>query len=164
MPLARRRSPRREYRVGRSSNDDPGRGHCGRVLLRQDDGLAIGRQLDRSGSHRCRDEVASATLERAALEPHTHPVRTIARAPGRAGELPPGVALDDEGWEAVKPYIEAKQVNYPVVVGSEEVDMKYGGIEGLPTTFIIDRTGMIVEKHVGFASKDQFEQSVRKLL
>jgi len=75
-----------------------------------------------------------------------------------------GVALDDEGWEAVKPYIEAKQVNYPVVVGSEEVDTKYGGIEGLPTTFILDREGRIASTHVGLVSKKTYEDDIQQLL
>lgn len=75
-----------------------------------------------------------------------------------------GVSLDDEGWEVVKPYLEAKQVNYPVVVGSEEVDQKYGGIEALPTSFLIDREGRIAATHVGLVSKQQYEQDITQLL
>lgn len=75
-----------------------------------------------------------------------------------------GVSLDEEGWEAVKPYLEAKQVNYPVVIGSEEVDQKYGGIESLPTTFLLDRDGRIAATHIGLVSKKQYEDDIQKLL
>lgn len=75
-----------------------------------------------------------------------------------------GVSLDEEGWEVVKPYLEAKQVNYPVVIGSEEVDQKYGGIEALPTSFLLDRDGRIAATHVGLVSKSQYEDDIKKLL
>src|SRR5882724_11670368 len=48
-----------------------------------------------------------------------------------------GVAMDDEGWEAVKPYIQEKEVNYRIVVGNEQVSVLYGDVESLPTTFVI---------------------------
>ncbi len=75
-----------------------------------------------------------------------------------------GVALDDEGWEVVRPYIEGRQVNYPIVVGSEELDQKYGGIEALPTSFILDREGRIATTHVGLVSKQQYEDDIKQLL
>ena len=75
-----------------------------------------------------------------------------------------GVSLDEDGWESVKPYIQAKGVNYPVVVGSETVDQHYGGIEALPTSFLIDREGRIANTHVGLVSKKQYEDDILDLL
>ncbi len=75
-----------------------------------------------------------------------------------------GIAVDDEGWEVVKPYINAKQVNYPVVVGTQWVDNAYGGIEALPTTFVIDREGRIARTHVGLVSKSDYESDIQQLL
>ncbi|MBI4889062.1 MAG: TlpA family protein disulfide reductase [Acidobacteria bacterium] len=75
-----------------------------------------------------------------------------------------GVSMDEDGWEAVKPYIAEKELNYPVVLGTEEVDQKYGGIEGLPTTFILDRDGKIAAVHVGLVSKKQYADDIEQLL
>jgi thiol-disulfide isomerase/thioredoxin len=75
-----------------------------------------------------------------------------------------GVSLDDEGWEVVKPYIEDKKVNYRVVVGTEEVSMKYGGVESLPSTFMIDREGRIASVHIGLQAKSAFEDDIKTLL
>jgi len=74
-----------------------------------------------------------------------------------------GVALDEE-WDVVKPYIAARQVNYPVVVGTEAVDKAYGGIEALPTTFVIDRQGRIASTHVGLIPKKDYESEIQQLL
>lgn len=75
-----------------------------------------------------------------------------------------GVSLDDEGWEVVKPYIEDKKVNYRVVVGTEDVSMKYGGVESLPSTFMIDREGRIASVHIGLQAKSSFEDEIKALL
>ena len=75
-----------------------------------------------------------------------------------------GIAVDDEGWEIVKPYLATKQVNYPVVVGDEMVNTKYGGVEALPTTFVIDKDGKIANTHVGLVSRKEYESDIEQLL
>jgi thiol-disulfide isomerase/thioredoxin len=75
-----------------------------------------------------------------------------------------GVSVDDEGWEIVKPYLATKQVNYPVVVSDEAVNTSYGGIESLPTTFVLDKDGKIANTHVGLVSKKEYESDIEQLL
>ena len=75
-----------------------------------------------------------------------------------------GVAMDDDGWEAVKPYLADKAVNYRVVVGNEQVSMLYGDVESLPTTFVIDREGRIASTHVGLISKGDYANEIKQLL
>lgn len=75
-----------------------------------------------------------------------------------------GVALDEEGWDIVKPYIQQKKVNYRVVMGTDTVAQLYGGIENLPTTFILDRDGKIANIHIGLVSKSEYVDDVKKLL
>jgi thioredoxin-related protein len=53
---------------------------------------------------------------------------------------------------------------YPVVLGDKSVAAAYGGIQAIPTTFIIDRAGAVVKKHVGYLSKEDFESTVKPLL
>ena len=64
----------------------------------------------------------------------------------------------------MKPYIQDKQVNYRVVVGTEEVSQKYGGVESLPSTFILDREGRIASVHIGLQPKSAFEDDIKALL
>jgi len=75
-----------------------------------------------------------------------------------------GVAFDDDGWEAVKPYIAEHKINYRIMVGNDALDKAYGGIESLPTTFVIGRDGRIVNRHVGLISKSTYEQEIARLL
>ncbi len=77
-----------------------------------------------------------------------------------------GVSLDSDGSSAVQPFVNAQGINYPIVLGYGEKDLmdRYGGITGIPTTFVIDQKGDIVEKYVGYRSKDVFEGKIKTLL
>lgn len=74
-----------------------------------------------------------------------------------------GISLDRQGWEVVKPYIEQKKVTYPVVMGDDALTEAYGGISAIPTTFIVDKTGNIVKRHVGYMSKADLEGMIKGL-
>ena len=75
-----------------------------------------------------------------------------------------GVSMDDDGWRAVKPFLREKAVNYRVVLGDGPVAKMYGGVESLPTTFLIDREGRIAAEHVGLAGKSTYEGQILGLL
>jgi cytochrome c biogenesis protein CcmG/thiol:disulfide interchange protein DsbE len=75
-----------------------------------------------------------------------------------------GVSMDDDGWKSVRPYITAQKINYRVVVGDEPLTKLYGGVEALPTTFLIDREGRIAYTHTGLVGKDDYEKEIVELL
>lgn len=78
-----------------------------------------------------------------------------------------GVSFDEDGWDAVKPYLASSKINYRIVVGDEKVDRLYGGSEGvssLPTSYIIDRAGKIASIHVGLVPKKAYEDDIQKLV
>ena len=75
-----------------------------------------------------------------------------------------GVSMDDEGWEVVKPFLADLGVNYRVVIGNDQTAGMYGGVDALPTTFLIDKEGRIAAVHVGLASKKDFEDGIEQLL
>lgn len=83
---------------------------------------------------------------------------------GDKGLVVIGVSLDEQGPAVVKPFMKQFEMNYPVVMGDAKIVQDFGGIEGLPTTFIIDRTGNIVASHVGYAAKEAFEKEITPLL
>ena len=75
-----------------------------------------------------------------------------------------GVSMDDEGWEVVKPFMKSVGMNYRVVIGNDETTQLYGGVDSLPSTFLIDRQGKIAAIHIGLASRKVFEDGVEELL
>jgi len=55
-------------------------------------------------------------------------------------------------------------VHYPLAVATDEVKQRFGGIEGLPTTMLYDRQGILRTKVVGFEYTDKLEQALKPLL
>jgi peroxiredoxin len=75
-----------------------------------------------------------------------------------------GVSMDDEGWQVVKPFVARQKMNYRVLIGNDQTAQLYGGIDALPTTFLIDRDGKIADVHVGLADRREFENGIEQLL
>jgi peroxiredoxin len=74
-----------------------------------------------------------------------------------------GISMDDDGWKSVKPWIQEKKVNYPIVIGNEGLGKEYG-LEGMPLTALVDREGRIADLHQGIVEKAATEQRIRDLL
>ncbi|PYQ42727.1 MAG: hypothetical protein DMG99_08285 [Acidobacteria bacterium] len=55
-------------------------------------------------------------------------------------------------------------VHYPLAVATEDVRQRFGGIEGLPTTMIYDRDGILRTKVIGFEYAEKIEQALKPLL
>jgi peroxiredoxin len=75
-----------------------------------------------------------------------------------------GVSMDEDGWDAVRPYLAHSNINYRVVVGDDIVGQLYGGVDSLPTTFMIDREGRVANVHLGLVSKSDYRDDIEKLL
>ncbi len=75
-----------------------------------------------------------------------------------------GVSLDDDGWKAVKPYLDKMKVDYPVMVASGDVASRYGGLNSLPVTLIVDKVGRIAVTHVGLCPKGEYEAAINAML
>lgn len=55
-------------------------------------------------------------------------------------------------------------VHYPIAVATEDLKQKFGGIEGLPTTMLYDRHGLLCKKIIGFEYTDAIETDLKPLL
>jgi peroxiredoxin len=75
-----------------------------------------------------------------------------------------GVAMDDDGWQSVRAFVGTMGINYGTVVGSDELARQYGGVEALPTTFLIDRHGRIASVYQGLQPKNTYESKLRSLI
>jgi thiol-disulfide isomerase/thioredoxin len=75
-----------------------------------------------------------------------------------------GISLDTETKNQVPGFVKNNGMNYPVVYGNQNVTQLYGGIEAIPTTFVIDKQGKIVATYQGLVPAATFENHLKKLL
>ena len=83
---------------------------------------------------------------------------------GKDGLVVVGISLDQGGPAAVKKFMANAKINYDIVMGDKKITEAHGGIEAIPTTFVLDRQGNIVAKHVGLTEKSEFEKEIKPLL
>ena len=84
-----------------------------------------------------------------------------------------GVAMDDDGKSVVQPFVEKTQfdvggrsmnINYPIVLGDDDVATKFGGLFGFPVSFLISRDGKVEKKYLGELTEDEMEKEIEGLL
>jgi peroxiredoxin len=71
----------------------------------------------------------------------------------------------DESESAVREFVEEYRLSFTVVIDDVDVNSAYG-VFSIPTTFILDKSGQIVKKHLGFAPGlfDSFSEEIEALL
>src|SRR5882724_2035032 len=84
-----------------------------------------------------------------------------------------GISMDEEGKSAVAPFLAKERfnvngqklpMNYPIVIGNDDVADKFGGLLGYPTSFLISRDGKIVKKVQGLISYEEFTKALEAQL
>ncbi len=76
-----------------------------------------------------------------------------------------GIATDKEGEAKVRPYAEEVGIGYPILLDPEAVSAAiFGGVEGYPKTFILDRAGLIYSSYLGAQPKEVFRDDLTYLL
>jgi peroxiredoxin len=74
-----------------------------------------------------------------------------------------GISMDDSA-QPVQQFYQQFKMNYPVAIGTEKLAQSYGGVLGLPVTFLIGRDGKIAQKYVGAVQIPAAEQQIKALL
>jgi thiol-disulfide isomerase/thioredoxin len=74
-----------------------------------------------------------------------------------------GVSEDEAPPEQVKRFAAEHHINYPVVMTNKQLQKLFPNVQALPTSFIVDREGRLVQKHVGMLSASMTELETRAL-
>jgi cytochrome c biogenesis protein CcmG/thiol:disulfide interchange protein DsbE len=75
-----------------------------------------------------------------------------------------GVSMDEGGSRLVGNFLKKQKVNYPVIIGDSDLARGFGGVAGVPASFLADRKGELVRRYDGFATEDELREEIEKLL
>ena len=76
-----------------------------------------------------------------------------------------GVSEDDDATpQEIRDFARNEKINYPIVMGNAGISKEYGGVPALPTSFMIDPSGRVVQKHVGLYPSAVYDREIRALL
>jgi peroxiredoxin len=75
-----------------------------------------------------------------------------------------GVSMDQNGEGPVQKLIEKTGINYPVVMGDAKISRDFGGIFGIPASFLIDQSGTVRKRFNGWTSHEAFVEDIKHVL
>ena len=75
-----------------------------------------------------------------------------------------GLSEDTGSVENVRNFVKHSAMNYPIAIASSDLEEKFGGVMGLPTSFLLDTNGRVVQKHIGLRNPALYDTEIRALL
>lgn len=75
-----------------------------------------------------------------------------------------GLSVDQGGAKVVKKLVKSKSINYPVMLADSETMQKFGGVYGIPVSFLINKKGHVVKKYTGYIPQSILEKDLKKIL
>ncbi len=84
-----------------------------------------------------------------------------------------GVAMDEEGKKAVEPFLKKERfdvngqqaaINYPILIGTDEIADQFGGLIGIPTSILISRDGKKVKTIMGLVDHEDLVKAIESQL
>jgi cytochrome c biogenesis protein CcmG/thiol:disulfide interchange protein DsbE len=64
----------------------------------------------------------------------------------------------------ISDFVQRMHMPYPVLIDGDSVSKPYGGLDAMPTSFFVDRSGKIISATMGITSKDDIEANIQKVL
>jgi len=74
-----------------------------------------------------------------------------------------GLSVDQEGPDAVRRFAERLQIRFRIAMADEKLLDQYGPIRQIPTTFFINRRGVVVRRTVGYLDAETLDAYVKEL-
>ena len=71
--------------------------------------------------------------------------------------------MDGDGWTTVRPFISKLNVGFPVMIGSDAIVNLFGGLNAVPTTLLIDKSGHVAATDIGIQQQEKYEAELKAL-
>jgi len=75
-----------------------------------------------------------------------------------------GLSVDQSGREVVKKFVNKMKINYPVLMADEAVSSAFGGISGIPVSFLVARDGTLLRRYIGYVDHRVLEKDIEEVL
>ncbi len=75
-----------------------------------------------------------------------------------------GLSVDESGPKTVKKLIEKRSINYPVFMADGATARSFGGVVGIPTSFLVNSKGIVVKKYPGYVPRIILENDIKQIM
>ncbi len=75
-----------------------------------------------------------------------------------------GLSVDEAGLSVVADFVEKNAINYPVLMAEFKTTMDFGGVFGIPVSFLVNKKGNVVKRYTGYVQRKVLEKDIHSLL
>jgi thiol-disulfide isomerase/thioredoxin len=75
-----------------------------------------------------------------------------------------GLSVDEGGADVVAKLVKKRSINYPVLMADDVTARNFGGVVGIPTTFLINKEGNVVKKYPGYVPHSILERDIKQIM
>ena len=75
-----------------------------------------------------------------------------------------GLSMDQGGRGIVKKLVEKRSINYPILMADEATANDFGGVVGIPTSFLVNKKGRLVKKYPGYVPHAILERDIQSVM
>ncbi len=75
-----------------------------------------------------------------------------------------GLSVDQEGPAVVSRLVEKRSINYPVLMADSKTTRGFGGVYGIPVSFLVNKKGNVVKKYPGYVPYSILAKDLKKVL
>ncbi len=75
-----------------------------------------------------------------------------------------GISMDKSAPDKVAAFVKKIGVNYPVALGNKEIATSFGALGTIPSSFLVDRNGMVVKKYPGYTTYEKMAKDIKKMM
>ena len=75
-----------------------------------------------------------------------------------------GLSVDEGGVPPVKRLIDRTGINYPVLMADNEVARGFGGVTGIPVTFLVNHKGELIKKYLGYVEHSVLDDEIKQMI
>jgi cytochrome c biogenesis protein CcmG/thiol:disulfide interchange protein DsbE len=74
-----------------------------------------------------------------------------------------GVSLDQTGVDAVREFVRERGLNFPILMGNEDVVVQYGNFRGIPTSFLLNAQHELARRYTGLVTREVVESDLSRV-
>ncbi len=74
------------------------------------------------------------------------------------------ISVDQGGVAGVADFVARKKLNYPVLMASYKIISDFGGVYGIPTSFLVNTAGSVVKRYQGFVDYDTLKRDITRAI
>ena len=74
------------------------------------------------------------------------------------------ISVDSDGKKVVQKLVKKEKINYPVLMADRKITQGFGGVYGIPTSFLVNSRGTVVKKYPGYVAHSVLSRDISQVM